>query len=290
MKQNSIIRWSSVLLVVALLSSCGIFRKLSGEKPLTSPFITDRQMAIDAINNQPKVEKLEGRGGIAIKTSKNNVSSRCVLHVSKDEYASLSVRPLGLIEVGRLTITPKKLLVVDRFNKQAFRTSVGVATNIFSQIFAGWDLAALQCMLLAQPFTPSKQGAEAIDGMEYVPNSSGFTLTKKEGKVVVRLDYSPLPAPRLREAHIYYGSKVERVLSCFYERYQPVGQSDIFFPKIITLKTYPDRDIKEQTLVTLTLDKTLEKLPAEAPSTDIPKGYRSVSWAEVISMIKELQK
>ncbi|MDO4790525.1 MAG: DUF4292 domain-containing protein [Porphyromonas sp.] len=290
MNRNNIVRWATALAVVMLLSSCGIFRKLSGDKPLSSPFVTDRQMAIEAINSQPQVEILEGRGGIAIKTSKSNVSSRCVLHVSKDQYASLSVRPLGLIEVGRMTITPKKLLVVDRFNKQAFRTSVGVATNMFSMIFAGWDLAALQCILLAQPFTPSKQGEKAIAGMEYVPNASGFTLTKKEGKVVVRLDYSPLPAPRLREAHVYYGSKVERVLSCFYDRYQPIGQSETFFPKKITIKTYPDREEKAQSLITLTLDKTLEKLPAEAPSTDIPKGYRSVSWAEVISMIKDLQK
>ncbi|MGL4851335.1 MAG: DUF4292 domain-containing protein [Phocaeicola sp.] len=82
------------------------------------------------------------------------------LRMRKDEAIQISVAPLLGIEVGRIEMTPDRLLAIDRLNKRYVEVSFG---ELKEMTHADLDFYTLQALFFNELFLPSKKEVTSRD-------------------------------------------------------------------------------------------------------------------------------
>ena len=73
--------------------------------------------------NRHTEEYLTAKAGVKLESGRNNVSVNGTLRMKRDEVIQLSLAFLGLMEVGRMEITPDYFMLIDRMKQQYVRVS-----------------------------------------------------------------------------------------------------------------------------------------------------------------------
>ena len=123
--------------------------------------------------NRHTEEYLTAKAGVRLESGRNNVSVNGTLRMKRDEVIQLSLAFLGLMEVGRMEITPDYFLLIDRMNHQYVRVAYS-QVPFFQQ--SGIDFHTFQSLFWGELFLPGDAG-KAPQSQSYDQEIAGDTLS-----------------------------------------------------------------------------------------------------------------
>lgn len=173
---GSLACWAMVCCVL-LLSSCKHRQNAStgGESSTVSAAHTEglAARAVEMINAGRQTEKcITAKASVKVQFGQKDVGVSGTLRMKRDDVVQLSLAFLGLMEVGRMEITPEYFLLIDRVNHQYVRVAYA-DVPFFKQ--SGIDFHTFQSLFWGELFMPGDGGA-APSGKDFEQQLSGDTL------------------------------------------------------------------------------------------------------------------
>ena len=143
-----------VLLVLTLLSGCRSGRNLSGTAtPAVWREGSPQALFAEMFARHDTDTTAFVKSTAYLSLGKYTVRGKVQIRWQRDSVVQFSVVPLLGMEVCRITLTPDSLYIVDRFHKRYVAESLNAVAEI---IPSGISFAAVQSLLLAQPFLPQR--------------------------------------------------------------------------------------------------------------------------------------
>ena len=119
---------------------------------------------------------------MSIGFSGNNTRVSGSLRMKRDDVIQVSLVPLGLMEVGRLELTPDYMMVVDRMNHQYVKCGYS-EVDFFRE--AGIDFYTFQSLFWDELFVLNGNGERpAGDGFKLRTENGGIQLVNAQGRKV----------------------------------------------------------------------------------------------------------
>lgn len=130
--------------------------------------------AVDIINANRQTETtLTAKASIKLQAGEKSAGVSGTLRMKRDDVIQLSLAFLGLMEVGRLEITPDYFLLIDRMNHQYVRVAYSLVP-FFQQ--SGIDFHTFQSLFWGELFLPGDAG-KAPQSQSYEQEIAGDTLS-----------------------------------------------------------------------------------------------------------------
>ena len=130
--------------------------------------------AVDIINANRQTETtLTAKASIKLQAGEKSAGVSGTLRMKRDDVIQLSLAFLGLMEVGRLEITPDYFLLIDRMNHQYVRVAYS-QVPFFQQ--SGIDFHTFQSLFWGELFLPGDAG-KAPQSQSYEQEIAGDTLS-----------------------------------------------------------------------------------------------------------------
>ena len=197
---------------------------------------------------------------------------------------ALSVRPLGIMEALRITVTDKEMLVIDRLNKRYMRAELGSISTKLASSLLGFNPHAVKAMLSNEPFSEKNYGPRSLSKLTFSDRrqETGGTylfydekprleLTFDEGKNLVRSYYEPA---------------INTGLLAEYDAFVPVPGLVYTFPSLISYSLEMGIDDYR---FDLRLDELLPYSGQEI-TTVPPAGYSELSISDMRQILGFLSK
>lgn len=154
------------------------------------------QSTVDHVNaNRQSARGIRGRMNINLKAGSSPLTASGTIKMKRDEIIQLSITALGLVELGRMEMTPEYLFVQDRYHKRYLKAAWSEIPTLKS---AGIDFTAFQALFWNELFLP---------GSTNFPTEKDFELSEI-GKLI-RL--SPKQGTPLADA-LFYATKDGKLL------------------------------------------------------------------------------
>ena len=164
------------LICAALLASCGSKRQLAGSATGNIPGMGKGAGVADVVRmvnaNRVSEPSLSAKISLSIGTSNNSARVGGSLKMKRDDVIQISLVALGLMEVGRLELTPDYMMVVDRMNRQYVKCGYS-EVDFFRQ--SGIDFYTFQSLFWDELFV--------LEGKGEVPADDNFQLKMEEGEI-----------------------------------------------------------------------------------------------------------
>ena len=129
--------------------------------------------AVDIINANRQTETtITAKASIKLQAGEKSAGVSGTLRMKRDDVIQLSLAFLGLMEVGRLEITPDYFLLIDRMNHQYVRVAYS-QVPFFQQ--SGIDFHTFQSLFWGELFLPGDAG-KAPQSQSYEQEIAGDTL------------------------------------------------------------------------------------------------------------------
>ena len=279
-----------IILASALLlalSSCHPKKHAVKEGEAAATQLTKEQRKVSTIVTQVNANRQDVIGIRAKMSLHLTLGSKSAtvggsLKMKRDEIIQLSLTALGLLEVGRMELTPEYLFIQDRMHKQYMQVA-WKDVEIFRQ--ADVDFGIFQALFWNELFTPGKSGT---------PAESDFTLSTKEGRVQLDTDSRrTLTAQFLVDVTRYLVSQAtvgtptrsDLGFDCQYKNWAKLG--DKVFPNELELNVRAgSRKINA--------DISLSRLQVDEQMTDLAttpgSSYKQVSMDDILKMLSNLNK
>lgn len=152
---------------LALLVACGSSKKAAKEPGSASLKREMQQLGtlVTHVNQQrPAVTGVRGKMNLRLALGTKSASLSGTLKMKRDEAIQLSLTAMGLIEVGRLEMTPQHLFVQDRIHKQYMQVK-WTEVEAFQRTGINFDI--FQALFWNELFVPGQSGT---------PEEKDFTL------------------------------------------------------------------------------------------------------------------
>ena len=196
-----------------------------------------------------------------------------------DLGVSLSVRPLGVMEAVRVTVTDKEVLVLDRLNKRYARASLdGLSTQIASSLL-GFNPYALKAFLGNEPFSEKAQGPSSLSKLRYAGGEGIYKFYEESPRIELLFN------DRRELTRSYYEPAVNTSLQADYSEFAPLGTGGRF-PMRTNLTV--EMGIKDYHF-----DLNLENLRPYAGqeiTTVPPSGYSEISIGDMWDILGFVSK
>lgn len=276
--------------LLLLLSSCGSSRKAIQQVAGHYPHLTKSQF-IELYSQKQDYPSIAARGRISFNIefseshfNLNNIGLRW--YQSPGKGFELSIRPLGFMEAGRLTVASDTLLALDRFNKYYFLQKEARRMLSNQLPIPGIDPMILQAMVENKPFNFVEIGPSALRRMEMKQTPEGylFTTQLRPGGNKIQLLFDP--SLSLTLATIIVPGKGE--LQVIYDRFVHLrmGQEMRPLPTLIEIEFKGSTD--QYGFIRFDLQDMEEAKPRTWEVTP-PTGYERVTLQDIYKMIQSLQ-
>ena len=231
----------------------------------------------------PQRENLTARTRVQLNmgSESSSVSVNANMRIRRGELIRLSVAPVLGIEVARMDITPKGVLVIDRMNRRYVEIGFAEVADILK---VEVDFNALQSLFLNEIFLPGRESLTVEDAVK-------FDLSEQDGRAHLQVKdsrsqmkdsrysfFTSAMDGRLEETVISL-KDLPYALHCRYTDFTMVG-SDVF-PQSIELT--PEGTQKKYSLG-LKLSRIGTDSDWDAKS-EVPAKYRKMTVQEVIQLI-----
>ena len=268
----------AIIVCMVLLASCGTTRqnvRTVGSRPaLTKREFIERYRQLE----DPTPRDAKGKISLSTKGESRSIGIRWTM--ARDKGFALSIRPMGLLEVARMTITPRRIVLLDRTSKEAF---VSEDPDELSELFkdlTGYKSSMLNGVLTNTPFSTQEVGADALEKMKMSIENGLYHFYQKKGKIEISHFFDA--DMNLVETGLTVGGKdIGRVTYRDFER-EGVGYKS--FPTGIDLLLL---FTKTPTQLTINLDRSSQKR-VESIDDSVPKGYRRLGLLSVIGKARKL--
>jgi hypothetical protein len=207
--------------------------------------------------------------------AKEGMTVDAALRVVRGEAIQLSVRlPIIGSEAARVVITPERVLVVDRLNRQYVSETVATALGGWG---LGFDFYALEALITNRLFGTGGGEIRREDYALFQVNDGPYSsqITRSGGRLEV--DFESDYTHRIRSAKLTRtGEKGD--LRWEYGDWAPVAGGDQAFPMSLRVEL---RTVDGAVGLDCS-HKSVEMDKGGAVDYTIPAKYRQVSWAEVV--------
>ncbi|WP_291558100.1 DUF4292 domain-containing protein [Bacteroides sp.] len=231
----------------------------------------------------PQRENLTARTRVQLNmgSESSSVSVNANMRIRRGELIRLSVAPVLGIEVARMDITPKGVLVIDRMNRRYVEIGFAEVADILK---VEVDFNALQSLFLNEIFLPGRESLTVEDAVK-------FDLSEQDGRAHLQVKDSRSQMKDLRSSFFTSatdGRLEETVISlknlpyalhCRYTDFTMVG-SDVF-PQSIELTP-------EGTQKKYSLGLKLSRIGTDSgwdAKSEVPAKYRKMTVQEVMQLI-----
>ena len=241
--------------------------------------------AVEVINAQRQTEQfLTAKASIKLQAGQKDVGVSGTLRMKRDDVIQLSLAFLGLMEVGRMEITPEYFLLLDRVNHQYVRVAYA-EVPFFQQ--SGIDFHTFQSLFWGELFLPGDAG-KAPGSKDFEQQVAGDTLrltadvhTRAALHFVASLSHAMLLQTSVTRSE---GSQVP-LMEWDYSNYKPFCGKQ--FPTGMLMRLSSGTT---QAQVTMSLSN-LKNSSDWATRTEVnTKKYRQVSVESIVGKLKSLAK
>ena len=166
-----------------LLSGCGSSRKMIQQIAGHYPHLTKSQF-IEVYSQKQEYPSIAARGRVSLnidlpgkQIQLNGIGIRW--YQAQGKGFELSIRPLGFLEAGRLTVADDTVLALDRLNKYYFLQEEA-HRKLASQLpIPGIDPIILQAVIENKPFNFVDVGPTALRRMEMKQTEEGYLFSSQ---------------------------------------------------------------------------------------------------------------
>lgn len=213
---------------------------------------TKEQTVIQQLTEQTKEERLHsllaqeiaythfsasGKVGVKIGADGKNTSADAQVRIIKDEAIQVSFRvPILNMEVARAVITPERILLIDRHNKQYFDETMETVRQLAPFDF---DFYSLQALFTNQLFIAGKQEIAPEDFRSFSLSEDEYNiyLTNKDGQ---KINYDFVSDSRFRILSTeMYKDKEKLHMTWEYDSFEPASDKQLFPRKMAMQVTTP---------------------------------------------------
>ena len=164
-------RYYLVLACLVLLASCGSKKNAmdtSGGSPILEKQTNLAKIVQTVNSNRLSEPSISAKINLSLSTSRKSTRVGGSLRMKRNDVIQISLVALGLMEVGRLELTPDYMMVVDRMNHQYVKCGYS-DVDFFRE--AGIDFYTFQSLFWDELFVLHGQGE--------APSGSSFSLKKE---------------------------------------------------------------------------------------------------------------
>lgn len=270
-----------LFLIALLLTGCSTSRNALRNTVIGG--LSGTEYMEKVIEWTPQRENLTARTRVQLNmgSESSSVSVNANMRIRRGELIRLSVAPVLGIEVARMDITPKGVLVIDRMNRRYVEIGFAEVTDILK---VEVDFNALQSLFLNEIFLPGRESLTVEDAVK-------FDLSEQDGRAHLQVKdsrsqmkdsrysfFTSATDGRLEETVISL-KDLPFALHCRYTDFTMVG-SDVF-PQSIEL-------IPEGTQKKYSLGLKLSRIGTDSgwdAKSEVPAKYRKMTVQEVMQLI-----
>ena len=270
-----------LFLIALLLTGCSTSRNALRNTVIGG--LSGTEYMEKVIEWTPQRENLTARTRVQLNmgSETSSVSVNANMRIRRGELIRLSVAPVLGIEVARMDITPKGVLVIDRMNRRYVEIGFAEVADILK---VEVDFNALQSLFLNEIFLPGRESLTVEDAVK-------FDLSEQDGRAHLQVRdsrsqmkdsrysfFTSATDGRLEETVISL-KDLPYVLHCRYTDFTMVG-SDVF-PQSIELTP-------EGTQKKYSLGLKLSRIGTDSgwdAKSEVPAKYRKMTVQEVIQLI-----
>lgn len=270
-----------LFLIALLLTGCSTSRNALRNTVIGG--LSGTEYMEKVIEWTPQRENLTARTRVQLNmgSESSSVSVNANMRIRRGELIRLSVAPVLGIEVARMDITPKGVLVIDRMNRRYVEIGFAEVADILK---VEVDFNALQSLFLNEIFLPGRESLTVEDAVK-------FDLSEQDGRAHLQVRdsrsqmkdsrysfFTSATDGRLEETVISL-KDLPYVLHCRYTDFTMVG-SDVF-PQSIELTP-------EGTQKKYSLGLKLSRIGTDSgwdAKSEVPAKYRKMTVQEVIQLI-----
>lgn len=128
-------------------------------------------------NNRQTASGLRGKMNINLKVGSSPLSASGTIKMKRDEIIQLSVTALGLVELGRLELTPDYLFIQDRYHKRYIKVRWNEIPSLQS---SGVDFNTFQALFWNELFVPGKHNTPTSKDFEESDVAKRIRLQPKD--------------------------------------------------------------------------------------------------------------
>ncbi|MGN0234123.1 MAG: DUF4292 domain-containing protein [Bacteroidaceae bacterium] len=276
------VAWICLLACLVITSSCR-HRKdaTSGETASSVAGVQDAGLAnkvVDLINAGRQTEQyLTAKASVKLEAGQKDVSVSGTLRMKRDEVIQLSLAFLGLMEVGRMEITPEYFLLMDRMNHQYVRVTYA-DVPFFQQ--AGIDFHTFQSLFWGELFQPANSKTpfrQQIAGDTIRLSSEVHSQATLQ--FVASVSRALLMQTSLTKADVQSAP----LMSWDYDAHKPYGGKK--FPTTMKMKLMTG---KTQAQVTLNLSNLKNNSDWNTRTEVNTKKYKEVTVESIVERLKNL--
>ena len=270
-----------LFLIALLLTGCSTSRNALRNTVIGG--LSGTEYMEKVIEWTPQRENLTARTRVQLNmgSESSSVSVNANMRIRRGELIRLSVAPVLGIEVARMDITPKGVLVIDRMNRRYVEIGFAEVADILK---VEVDFNALQSLFLNEIFLPGRESLTVEDAVK-------FDLSEQDGRAHLQVKdsrsqmkdsrysfFTSATVGRLEETVISL-KDLPYALHCRYTDFTMVG-SDVF-PQSIELTP-------EGTQKKYSLGLKLSRIGTDSgwdAKSEVPAKYRKMTVQEVIQLI-----
>ena len=270
-----------LFLIALLLTGCSTSRNALRNTVIGG--LSGTEYMEKVIEWTPQRENLTARTRVQLNmgSESSSVSVNANMRIRRGELIRLSVAPVLGIEVARMDITPKGVLVIDRMNRRYVEIGFADVADILK---VEADFNALQSLFLNEIFLPGRESLTVEDAVK-------FDLSEQDGRAHLQVRdtrsqmkdsrysfFTSATDGRLEETVISL-KDLPYALHCRYTDFTMVG-SDVF-PQSIELTP-------EGTQKKYSLGLKLSRIGTDSgwdAKSEVPAKYRKMTVQEVIQLI-----
>lgn len=282
------LRGVMMLLIATGLWSCGSVRPQKSTRPGDGTMLTKGEF-ISKFGQRSLPIAIEGRGDLYLQSSGKEVSSGIRVTFAPSQYFELSVRPLGMIEVGRVTIDAKRgLLVLDRVNRRGFREERLEYWSKEAERRLGIDPRILRSVIHNEPFDAHQSGWRVLQGMkmDYVGRRYHF-FTERNGMQIMH--YFSLAGDLVESSFVIPG---QATITARYTDFTTLTSDPTHrpYPQMTEVKVNSVGSTKPGVHSLTVQFSRINTLDAPQPREDlsIPSGYKEIGIEELLKVLKAL--
>lgn len=285
-----IIRFALAITLVLALASCRSTKKdgidgttSESSQVTTKPSEDDKIVATVAAARQT-ARGIRSRVSVKLKYGGKSASASGQLKMKRDEIIQVTITALGIMEVGRLELTPQYLLVLDRVNKQYLQTRWSEVPELVN---AGVDFTTFQALFWNELFVPGISGAPAATDFQVehintqlrlTPKASRANTTKVAANFLVGATNALLQQTNVTPTD----GRTKMSFQCTYSDWGTLAQKK--FPQEMFLSVMSGSKNYSLTLSSsnLQVDESMSDL-----STRVNTGYKRVTLDEIMKMLAQ---
>ncbi len=262
------------LLMLLVLASCQSAKKIGSSK-------ADRSVGLDYLETvrvqAPSFRAFTAKMKLSLNLDGQDLSVNGNLRIKKDEVIQLSIVPLLGIEMAKIEITPERILLLDRFNKQYVELPI---EELKTLAHTDLDFYSLQALFFNELFVPGKKklDKELLKAFTLNENLQGERMLQIQGANRFIYRFTTLAAKgRLIESSIV--ARGEDSFSWKYADFCPLAGKE--FPSAMNLSL---RAGGKNLKAAFEFSKMNIKEDWES-RTIVPKKYRQMDIQELLKQL-----